>query len=149
MDLPKIGINENLTSSLHKFEQSYNERQFRIGKISIEIQPLLFKEVNMSMRIQETMQNCCKGITDFATNAVNWAGRTISAAGAYIAETAQKVAEFVKPHFEAFMNFCRENKGTILVALGAAVVGALSYALFQALCCNKQATPPTTVATTA
>ena len=99
------------------------------------------------MRILETMQNCCKGITDFATNAASWAGRTISSISAQIAELAKKVAEFVKPHFEALMNFARENKGTILIALGAAALGAISYALFQSLCCNKQ--QPVSAVTTA
>ena len=95
------------------------------------------------MRIQETMQNCCKGITNFATNAANWAGRTFSAVSTQIATLAKKVAEFVKPHFEALMNFAREHKGAILLAVGAVAVGALLATLFRGVCCKKQAAETT------
>ncbi|HKZ00164.1 MAG TPA: hypothetical protein VJ112_03250 [Rhabdochlamydiaceae bacterium] len=99
------------------------------------------------MRILETMQNCCKGITDFVTNSASFAGRTISSISVQIAEIAKKVAALVEPHFKASMNFASENKGTVLIALGAAALGAVSYSLFQALCCNKQ--QPATVSATA
>ncbi len=62
------------------------------------------------MRIQDALSNCCEGIKEFASAAANWIGKTVSATGAFIAEIAAKVAEFVKPHFEHLKTFAQEHK---------------------------------------
>jgi hypothetical protein len=91
------------------------------------------------------MQQLCQGVSGFATTAASWAGRTVSTASTQLAGTAQKVATLAQPYFSSMMNFLQSNKGPVLLAVGGAAVGALSFALFQALCSRKAAATAATV----
>ncbi len=96
----------------------------------------------MTMRIQDALSNCCEGIKDFASIAANWIGKTVSATGAFIAEIAAKVAEFVKPHFEHLKSFAQENKQSIVIAAVAFAVGAVLTAVIANVFCRGTHTPP-------
>jgi phage-related protein len=94
------------------------------------------------MRIQDACSNCCAGIKEFASNTASWIGKTVTATGAFIAESAEKVAEFVKPYFENLKTFCQENKESILVAAIAFTLGAIAYAIINQVFCRGTNTPP-------
>lgn len=99
----------------------------------------------MSMRIQDALSNCCEGIKEFASSAVNWIGKTVTTIGSYLAEMAAKVAQFVKPHFEHLKTFAQENKQSIIIASIAFAVGAvLTTIVNNVFCSNTQ--PATTAA---
>ncbi len=103
----------------------------------------------MSMRIQDALSNCCDGIKDFASAAASWIGRTVTAAGAFAIEGAQKVAEFIKPHFENLKTFAQENKQSLFVATVACTFGAIATAIItNVFCRGTDTTPPATSATT-
>jgi hypothetical protein len=95
------------------------------------------------MRIQDGLSNCCKGIKDFASSAVNWIGKTVTAAGSFIAERAAKIAEFVKPHFEHLKTFVHENKQPLTIAGVAVAAGIGITLLFQKICGKPTATHAT------
>jgi hypothetical protein len=90
----------------------------------------------MSMRIQEAFSNCCEGIKDLASATACWIGKTVTATGAFIAEVAHKVAEFVKPHFENIKTFAQENKQSIIIAAVAFTFGAIATAIITNVFCR-------------
>lgn len=102
----------------------------------------------MSMRIQDALSNCCEGIKEFAFAAANWFGKTVSATGAFIAEIAAKVAEFIKPHFEHLKTFAQENKQSIIIAAIAFAIGAVLTAVITNVFCRGTGTPPPASSTT-
>ena len=101
------------------------------------------------MRIQDAFSNCCEGIKDFASSAVAWIGKTVTAAGVFISESAKKVAEFVKPHFENLKTFVQENKQSIIIATVAFAVGAILTAIITQVFCKGTSNPVTTSTTAA
>ena len=102
----------------------------------------------MSMRIQDALSNCCEGIKEFAASAAAWIGRTVSAAGAFISETAAKVAEFVKPHFERLKTFAQENKQSIMIAAIGFAIGAVVTAIVNNVFCRSASPVSSTAGTT-
>lgn len=103
----------------------------------------------MSMRIQDALSNCCGGIKNFVSAPACWIGKTVTATGAYIAEVATKVAEFVKPHFENLKTFAQENRQSIIIATVAFTVGAIATAVItNVFCRGTDTTPPETSGTT-
>lgn len=93
----------------------------------------------MSMRVQGALANCCDGIKSAFSTVASTVGKAITATGNFIAESARKVAEFVKPHFENLKTFAQENKESILIAAIAAAAGML-FALFcSKVCCGDDA----------
>lgn len=110
-----------------------SSRRFLFGKFN---STSLYQEVIMSMRIQDALSNCCEGIKEFAASAASWIGRTVSAAGTFISETATKVAEFVKPHFERLKTFAQENRQSIMIAAIAFAVGAVVTAVVNHVLCR-------------
>ncbi len=99
------------------------------------------------MRIQDALSNCCEGMKDFASSAATWIGKTVSAVGSFIAETAGKVAEFVKPHFQNLRTFAQENKQPIIIAAIAFAVGAILTTIVNNVFCSHtpaQQQPQTT-----
>ncbi len=104
----------------------------------------------MSMRIQDALSNCCEGFKDFASSAVSWIGKTVTATGSFIVEGASKVAEFVKPHFEHIKTFAQENRQSILIAAIGFTVGAIASAVVtNVFCRGTGANPASTAATSA
>jgi hypothetical protein len=85
----------------------------------------------MSMTIQDTFSNCCEGFKGFVSNTTSWIGKTVTTIGTLMSESAQKVAEFAKPHFGNFKTFVQENRGSILLASIGFIVGAIATAIFD------------------
>lgn len=94
----------------------------------------------MSMRIQDALTNCCGGIKDFASSAVTWIGKTVSAIGSFLADMAAKVAQFVRPYFEQLKNFAQNNQQPIIIASIAFAIGAVLTAIINSVFC-RQAQP--------
>jgi hypothetical protein len=103
----------------------------------------------MSMRIQDALSNCCEGIKDFASSTASWIGKTVTATGAFFTESATKVAEFVKPHFENIKTFAQENQQSIVIAAAAFTIGAIATAVITNVFCRGTNTTPATSSTTA
>ena len=102
------------------------------------------------MRVQDAFTNCCEGVKSFASSAVEWMGKTVSAIGAFIADGVKKIAEFVKPHFEHLKTFAQENKQSIIVAAVAFTVGAVLTAIItQVFCRGSNASGATTTTSSA
>lgn len=94
----------------------------------------------MSMRIQEALSTGCNGIKSFASSTAAWIGKTVSAAGAFIADLIAKVAEFVKPHFENLKTFVREHKQALIIATVAGAIGTVLGLVFANCCKSAPAT---------
>lgn len=90
----------------------------------------------MSMSIHAALFDCCEGIKEFASSAATWIGKTVSAVGATIADTASKVAQFVRPHFENLKTFAQENKESLIIAGIAFAVGAIVSAVITHVFCR-------------
>jgi hypothetical protein len=108
----------------------------------------LYQEVFMSMRIQDALSNCCEGAKTFASEAAAWFGKTVTAIGAFIADSAQKVSDFVKPHFENLKTFVQQNKESIIIASIAFAVGAIATAIVTQVFCRGTGNSGSTSATT-
>lgn len=102
----------------------------------------------MSVRIQDGVTNCCAGITEAASQAVQWIGNAASTAGSYVVSTVQKVADFAKPHFNNLKAWAQQNKESLLIAGIAFAVGAILTAITYSLFCQGT-TPPTSSGTSA
>lgn len=104
----------------------------------------------MSMRIQDACTNCCATVQEYASNAADWIGKTVTATGAFFTEGAKKVADFVKPYFENVSTFARDNENSpfIFAAIGC-TIGAILTAIITNVFCRSTdpSTPPTTPAT--
>ena len=106
-------------------------------------------------RIQDALTNCCSncytGLKEVGSATVNWGGKAVRATGNFLADSAQKVAEFTKPYFKSFSEFVRQHKETLIPAAVGLVAGTVLYALFKNVCCgssnNSQQQPPVAVAT--
>lgn len=72
-------------------------------------------------------------VSDAASGAACWLGKTVSAIGSTIADFAQKAAEFAKPHFEKLGEFVSNNRGPIMIAGVAAILGAMGGALIASI----------------
>lgn len=96
----------------------------------------------MSMRIQDALSNCCEGMKDFASSAATWIGKTVSTVSSFIADTAGKVAEFVKPHFQNLKTFAQENKQPIIIAAIALAVGAILTTIVTNVFCSRTSQTP-------
>jgi len=83
----------------------------------------------MSMRIQEAFSNCCEGVKEFASSAANWISKSVAAGGAFMSETAAKVAEFVRPQFEQLSTFARANQDSLIIGGIAFAIGAIATAI--------------------
>ena len=97
----------------------------------------------MSMRIQDALSNCCEGVKNFASSAASWIGKTVTAAGSFLIEGAQKIAEFVKPHFEHLKTFAQENKQSLIIAGVAFTIGAIVTAVITNVFNRGTETTPT------
>lgn len=95
----------------------------------------------MSMRIQDALSNCCDGAKAFASGAVDWMSKAITATGAFIAESARKVAEFVKPHFENLKTFARENKESLIIGSIGVAIGAIVTTIVSKVFCKPTVEP--------
>lgn len=99
----------------------------------------------MSMPVQET-GTCCRifqTVSETASTAASWLGRTAQSIGSAIGSYAQRVAEFARPHFERMREFVSENRGPIIIAVVAAAVGAIIYGVFGAIFCSEAEPQPT------
>jgi len=90
------------------------------------------------MKIQEALSNFCHTIQTTASNVAHKTGAALSSAGSKIAEFAKRVADYVKPRFEAMKDYLKQNKQMVAVTLGAAAVGALLYAIINRVCCKEK-----------
>lgn len=102
----------------------------------------------MSMRIQDAFTNCCDGVKIFASEAGAWISGTANAIAKFVGESVQKVAEFVKPHFENLKTFAQENKQSIIIAAVAFAIGAIATAIISQVFCRGTGTGPTTTTST-
>lgn len=91
----------------------------------------------MSMRVQDALSQGCEGVKNFASSAATWFGKTVSAAGTFIADFMSKVAEFVKPHFENLKTFVHENKHNIILATVGFAVGAILATIIANVFCKE------------
>ncbi len=96
------------------------------------------------MRIQDAFTNCCDGIKGFASEAGSWIAKTVSTAAEFLGESARKVGEFVKPHFENLKTFAQENKQSIVIAAIAFAIGAIGTAILTQVFCRGTVTGATT-----
>jgi hypothetical protein len=88
------------------------------------------------MRIQDACSNCCTGIKEFASIAVSKIGRTITAVGHCIGESARKAAEVAKPHFESLKVFAQEHRRDIVITTVAVIIGAIGAAIINKIFCR-------------
>ena len=102
----------------------------------------------MSMRIQDAFTNCCDGVKIFASEAGNWISGTASTIAKFVGESVQKVAEFIKPHFENLKTFSQENKQSIIIASIAFAIGAVATAIITQVFCRGTGNAVTTTSST-
>ncbi len=91
----------------------------------------------MTMRIQDTLSNCCEGIKEFASAAFTWIGRTVSAIGASLYDMAMKVGQFVRPYFEQLRNFVQNNQQMVIIGVIGAAVGGLLVTIINSVFCRQ------------
>lgn len=103
----------------------------------------------MSMQVQNLLYNCYEGIKDFASHATSWTGKTMSAAGSFVVEGASKVAEYAKDYLSRLKDYVQGNKEGVIIAVVAAVGGALGYALISQVFCRGTNTTPAATTTAA
>lgn len=87
-----------------------------------------------------TASGTCQGIKDFAVNACNWVGKTISTgcntASTVVSATAQKAATVSSPYLSAVQTFASQNKGAfaglvVTSAVAGVVLLSITHALFS------------------
>lgn len=96
----------------------------------------------MSTTVQEarTCSTIFQKINDSAYNAAGWVGKSIKSFGSTVADYAQKAADYARPHFDKFKNFVSNHRGPIIIAVVAAAIGMIAYAVISSVFCNR-ATP--------
>ena len=85
------------------------------------------------MTIQEPgmCSNFFHSVSDTASNAAEWCGKTVQSIGSTIGTYAEKAAELARPHFDKMKEFVSENRGPIILVVGALAIGAVAYAIIN------------------
>ncbi len=98
----------------------------------------------MSMKIQDALSSCCKGIKEFASSAATWIGKSVTATGSFLSQTATKVAELAKPHFDHLKNLARENRQSLIIVGITSAVSVIATLIMTNLFskATDPATPP-------
>ncbi len=108
----------------------------------------------MCTQVQDAMSNCFQGVQTFAVNAGEWISSTVIWLRDAIVDYAQKVAEWIKPHWENFTtfassqfenlkNFCMGSpREATILGVGAGILGAAAAAIGTYFCCARAQTPP-------
>jgi hypothetical protein len=95
------------------------------------------------MRIQDALSNCCDGAKSFASGAVEWMSKAVTATGAFIGDSARKVADFAKPHFENLKTFAQQNRESLVIGTIGVAIGAVVTAIIAQVFCRGTGTPVT------